>query len=290
MSRNHKHEEHLNHEAWAIPYGDLVTLLLAFFVVMYSISSINEGKYRVLSDSLSEAFGGPPRSIKPIQLGKTQREGSESDAAPPAQIVPLAGPIAPIRNRGYQLEKARAADEEAIKRGKKNLDEIGTRIVEALDDLIRTDLVEVKRSPLMLEVELKTDVFFASGSAIPNGQAVETMRRLAGSIQPFPNPIRIEGHTDNVPIKTVQFPTNWELSAARAASMVHVFTANGVDPQRLTVVGYADQVPKDGNDTNAGRAANRRVVLVILATPEGLQSEGDAAAVPMEESGTSEDG
>lgn len=290
MARKHKHEEHLNHEAWAIPYGDLITLLLAFFVVMYAISSVNEGKYRVLSETLNEAFGGPPRSMKPIQLGKAQRTGSEFDAATPTQIVPKAGPIAPVHNRGWQLEKSRAADAQAIERGKRNLDEIGVRIVEALDDLIRADLVEVKRSPLMLEVELKTDIFFASGSAIPNAQAVETMRRLAGSIQPFPNPIRIEGHTDNVPIRTLQFPSNWELSAARAASMVHVFTDNGVAPSRMTVVGYADQVPKESNDTASGRAANRRVLLVILATPEGLQSVDGDAAVDRDATETGEEG
>lgn len=282
MSRKHKHEDHVNHEAWAIPYGDLVTLLLAFFVVMYSISSVNEGKFKVMSESLSEAFGGVPRSVSPIQLGKTSRKGSDLEKAPPINIAPVAGPIAPSRKHGWQLEKTRAADEEALRVGKHNLDQIGTRIVEAMDDLIRQDLVEVKRSPLLLEVELKSDIFFDSGSAVPNPQSVEIMRRLAASLAPFPNPIRIEGHTDNIPIKTFQFPSNWELSAARAASVVHVFIENGVAPARLSVVGYSDQVPKQDNATAIGRATNRRVVLVIPATPEGLQSEGGDAAVPME--------
>lgn len=295
MARKHKHEDHQNHEAWAIPYGDLVTLLLAFFVVMYSISSVNEGKYRVLSTSLSEAFGGPPKSAKPIQIGApTAAAGGNPDAAP-VHIMPMSGPIAPIKDKAWELEKSRATDLDAIETGKRNLDEIGTRIVDAMSDLIQADLVEVKRSPLALEVELKSDIFFASGSALPNAQAIDTMQRLAGSLQPFPNPIRIEGHTDNVPIRTLQFPTNWELSAARAASVVHVFMANGVDPKRLTVVGYSDQVPKQPNDSAEGRAANRRVLVVILAKTENaandaLQSEGDPAAVPVDAPVANEEG
>jgi chemotaxis protein MotB len=94
MARRHRHEEHQNHEAWAVPYGDLVTLLLAFFVVMYAISSVNEGKYRAVSDALSSAFGGPPRSIAPLQLGQTQLRGSSFDR--PSLLTPGAktGPTA----------------------------------------------------------------------------------------------------------------------------------------------------------------------------------------------------
>ncbi|HEX5755778.1 MAG TPA: flagellar motor protein MotD [Arenimonas sp.] len=280
MARKHKHEDHINHEAWAIPYGDLVTLLLAFFVVMYAISSLNEGKYRVLSESLNDAFGGPKRSTSPIQAG-TRPLGDTPP--PPIQIVPLAGPIAPVPGREWSPENTRLPSEAELKQGQENLEEISERIIESLADLIERDLVEVKRSPLMLQVEIKTDVFFASGSATPNAAAVDTMRRLAVALQPYPNPIRIEGHTDNVPISTFQFPTNWELSAARAASMVHVFMDYEVDPKRLTVVGYAEQVPKQSNDDAIGRAANRRVVLVILALPESLQSEQDAAVVPLQD-------
>ena len=291
MSRKHRHEDHQNHEAWAIPYGDLVTLLLAFFVVMYSISSVNEGKYRVVSHALNQAFGGPPKSINPIQVG-TPAPAEPSNAL--VNITP------PVHDKPLQLEKTRSTDEASLESGKKNLDQIGARIVDAMKDLIDADLIEVKRSPLMLEVELKSDIFFASGSALPNTTAIDTMERLAGSLAPFPNPIRIEGHTDNVPISTLQFPSNWELSAARAASVVHGFMANGVDPRRLTVVGYSDQVPKESNVSAAGRSANRRVLLVILAAPEAppapgqapdaLQSEAGAAAVPEQAPGPSEDG
>ncbi|HEY4583307.1 MAG TPA: flagellar motor protein MotB, partial [Lysobacter sp.] len=99
MARRHVHEEHANHEAWAIPYGDLVTLLLAFFVVMYAISSVNAGKYRAVADSLSSALGGPPTSVTPVQLGKTQVRGSDHDRPTPS----TRGSTAPTRAAAVQL-------------------------------------------------------------------------------------------------------------------------------------------------------------------------------------------
>lgn len=287
MSKKHKHEEHLNHEAWAIPYGDLVTLLLAFFVVMYAVSSLNEGKFRTMAESMSEAFGGKPRTIKPVQFGTISRDVSE--AKMPPKISAPAGPISPVRNRAWQPPKPKPSSAEsnkaaagsrmlpvndAVSAGQVNgrtngdLQYIGEHLVAALSDLIDSDLIEVRRTPNWLEVELKTDIFFESGSAIPNAKALSTMERLANTLSPFPNLIRIEGYTDNLPIRSLQFPSNWELSAARAASVVHVFIAKGIDSSRLAIVGFSDQQPKQSNDSALGRAANRRVLLVILALPE----------------------
>jgi chemotaxis protein MotB len=271
--RLRRHEEHTNHEAWAIPYGDLVTLLLAFFVVMYAISSVNAGKYRVLSDSLFAAFRGAPRTMDPIQVGEKPNgsgaqieasivqstlQGQERSSLAP---VPVQGGnqqtgASPVANH---LSGAGAAAAAALQR-------LADEVAHAMDDLVKQNLVVVRRTEFWIEVEIKTDILYPSGSAHLAPYAVDVIQRLGGALAPFPNPIRVEGHTDNKPISTVAFYSNWELSAARAGSVVRVLQAQGVGPERLAVIGYGDTRPVQPNDTEQGRNANRRVVVVILST------------------------
>ena len=283
--RLRRHEEHTNHEAWAIPYGDLVTLLLAFFVVMYAISSVNAGKYRVLSDSLFAAFRGTPRTMDPIQVGEQQPgSGSELESAViQAQLrgqqrsslapVPVEGGnqqngASPIASRvpARALAPGAAGTGAAGSAAAAALARVADEVAHALDELIKQNMVMVRRSEFWIEVEIKTDILFPSGSAQLAPNAVDVIQRLGGALAPFPNPIRVEGHTDNKPIKTVAFFSNWELSAARAGSVVRVLQGQGVDPARLAVIGYGEQRPVQGNDTEQGRNANRRVVVVILST------------------------
>ena len=283
--RLRRHEEHTNHEAWAIPYGDLVTLLLAFFVVMYAISSVNAGKYRVLSDSLFAAFRGTPRTMDPIQVGEQQPgSGSELESAViQAQLrgqqrsslapVPVEGGnqqngASPIASRvpARALAPGAAGTGAAGSAAAAALARVADEVAHALDELIKQNMVMVRRSEFWIEVEIKTDILFPSGSAQLAPNAVDVIQRLGGALAPFPNPIRVEGHTDNKPIKTVAFFSNWELSAARAGSVVRVLQGPGVDPARLAVIGYGEQRPVQGNDTEQGRNANRRVVVVILST------------------------
>lgn len=279
MARKHKHEEHANHEAWAIPYGDLVTLLLAFFVVMYAISSINQGKYRVLADSLEAAFGGPPRSIQPIQLGTSTPLGSKLETSNPSMISGARSPLAPapLRARPAAVNRLQeqlranlpdpvlAADRRSVAKAQETLSQISDAISQALGGLIQNGQVQVRRTDLWVEVDIKSDILFPSGSATPNRDAEEVLMALATALQPFPNSIRVEGHTDDLPIATAVFPSNWELSTARAASVVHLFEAAFVDPTRLSIVGYGQQRPIADNSTPEGRNANRRVMIVILA-------------------------
>ncbi|WP_202843551.1 flagellar motor protein MotD [Luteimonas saliphila] len=304
MARRHQHEEHQNHEAWAVPYGDLVTLLLAFFVVMYAISSVNEGKYRAVSDALSSAFGGPPRSITPIQLGETQLRGSSFDRpslmTPGARTGPTAtSPVSNVRvrqmldmptgasgagGRTPEQQRAAAAAMDASLRGESQLTSLGRRIQHALAELVRQELVTVRRGRTFLEVEIQSDILFASGVAEPSPVATATVRKLGAVLREAPNAVRVEGYTDDLPIHTAAFPSNWELSAARAASVVHVLAGEGVDPGRLAVVGYGEHQPVADNATAEGRNANRRVLLVILAAPQGVDAvpEGpEIAADPL---------
>ncbi len=300
MARKHAHEDHTNHEAWAIPYGDLVTLLLAFFVVMYAISSINEGKYRVLSDSLNEAFGGPPRTIRPINIGSQQVQGSDRDRGPPMQSAGARGPIAPLPlqnwpkrpqvHRDMDAREWERLDRVAMARAQAGLRTITQEIEQALAGLIAQDLVTVRRTEFWVEVEIKSDILFASGSAQPMPDALPTLDALADALMPFPNLIRIEGHTDNVPINTALYPSNWELSTARAASVLHLFHRRGVVPVRMTLIGNGEYRPVADNATADGRNANRRVLIVILAhLDEQPGGPADPLAPPVDAASTPND-
>jgi chemotaxis protein MotB len=147
-------------------------------------------------------------------------------------------------------------------------------IEDAMQALIDAKLVTVRRENLWLEVEINTDILFPSGSGGFASDAAPVLDKLADVLKPFPNPIRVEGHTDDRPIRTAAFPSNWELSAARAASVVHEFTKAGVDPLRLEIVGFGEFHPRQPNDTTAGRNANRRVAILILdaSAPSPTQS------------------
>lgn len=281
MARRKKHEEHVNAEAWAIPYGDLITLLLAFFVVMYSMSSVNEGKYRILSDSLVAAFRGAPSTVAPINVGEASK-GKGGDAhlsgITPTALMKLRDPR-PVPDEG---RRDSPGDGEGIGRGdadqrREALFYMADEVRRALQGLIDRDLVRVRQTPLQLEVEIKTDILFPSGVATADPQALPVIAKLAEILQPFPNAIRVEGHTDNRPISTALFPSNWELSAARAANVVQLFTRSGVDPQRMEVLGLGDNRPVADNATQDGRNANRRVVIVVLQSPD---DPSPAAALP----------
>jgi chemotaxis protein MotB len=250
MSRQRHHEDHVNHEAWAIPYGDLVTLLLAFFVVMYSISSVNEGKYRVVSDSLNAAFHGTPTGPMPIQIG----EPATTTVAAPIVQLPSDIRLMALRQLAQDAENA-------------------------LSPLIMQGLVDVERGNGFVEIAIRSDVLFSSGAARLADEALPAIRMLGEALRGFPNNIRVEGHTDNMPLAGGAYPSNWELSAARAASVVHLLIESGVDPHRLSVAAYGEYRPVLPNATPDGRNANRRVVLFIEGS-EPVATEVKAGAAP----------
>ena len=284
MARRHRHEEHVNHEAWAIPYGDLITLLLAFFVVMYAISTLNEGKYRVMSDSLNAAFDGVPRSIAPIQIGQPTEASSiappqpfDNDPGSPNVLnltdrVRADAVITPIELLQLEQQKAQADVQ---------LDAIQKQVERALGPMIMSDQVTVSREGLWLEVNIRSDVLFASGSAALSTPAREAIDQLATVLRELPNELRVEGHTDNQPIASALYPSNWELSGARAASVIRLLEGRGVDPRRMAAIGFGDKRPVADNATPAGRSTNRRVLLVILATPGRSQENATAAVEPL---------
>ncbi|HEL5403228.1 TPA: flagellar motor protein MotD [Stenotrophomonas maltophilia] len=274
MARRKHHEEHANHEAWAIPYADLMTLLLAFFVVMYAISSVNEGKYRIMADALTDAFGGAPRTINPVQVGNKQVQGGGWDSPSVIKSGTKVGPSAPAPSHDPTLLPSMASqmrmpvsvhNQEQIARAERQLNSIADRLTAALAPLIDRGMISVRRTELWIEVEINSDILFPTGSAALDVHARQTLASLAEVLRDVPNSVRVEGHTDNVPIATATFPSNWELSAGRAASVVHLFADQGVQPSRLAMVGYGQFRPREENDSAQGRNRNRRVMVIILA-------------------------
>lgn len=269
MARKKKHEEHENHERWLVSYADFITLLFAFFVVMYSISSLNEGKYRTLSDSIVSAFRSSHTAIAPIRLGKpTRPELTDKNQLGNARqvAVPVESPVTlPLRSMKDQQQASRSAANSPEKLMGEAMKEIADQVEKAMAPLIEQDLITVRRFRYWLEVEIKTNILFPSGSAELQTAALPVLRNLAAILKKYPNHMHVEGFTDNIPIKSVLYPSNWELSTARAMSVVHLFTREGLDPGRLAAVGYGEHKPTAPNNTEEGRAKNRKVVLVIMA-------------------------
>ncbi len=257
MARKAHHEEHANHEAWAIPYGDLITLLLAFFVVMYAVSSVNEGKYRVLAESMDAAFSGGPRSLSPVQIGqpvKSLDSGSRS-GMDPAQPMPPQGSEQGLGNGAENTGHRKMAE----------------KLEAAMGDLISDSTVTVNHSGEWVEIEIKNDILFPVASAETGPEAKAVLDRLIEVLKPMDNMIRVEGHTDNLPISSPVYPSNWELSAARAARIVREFQKGGIDPARLIVAGMGEYHPVADNSQPGGRQKNRRVSLVIM-DPQATQT------------------
>jgi len=258
MSRKRHHEDHTNHEAWAIPYADLMTLLLAFFVVMYAISSVNEGKYRSMADSLSVAFGGKPRPVQTLPPGPTT--GNQNPLDRPS-VIPSPLPTAPQTS----TDEHKPTREDAQERVQRQLSRINHHLERALAPLLRKGLITIWRNERWIEVEINSDILFATGSAVLDEDARTILELLATVLRDEPNKVRVEGHTDNVPIATALYPSNWELSAARAASVVHLFADHGLQPQRMAMLGYGEFRPRADNALSEGRNRNRRVAVVVLA-------------------------
>lgn len=255
MARKKKHEEHENHERWLISYADFITLLFAFFVVMYSVSSVNEGKYRVLSDTLVSAFDRT-RDGLPIKLSSPLR--------PPIIERDI---IAPRKN-DLDIKNDFAKTDSSVKasqKDKENLEKISEEVAKSLKPLIDKDLIKVEKNDLWVEIEIKSNILFTSGSATLSSAAIPVLKKVANILKGSDNQIQVEGFTDNIPIDTDEFPSNWELSAARAASVVHLFSRQSVKPVRLSALGYGQYKPIATNKTPQGRAKNRRINIVILS-------------------------
>ncbi len=242
MARRKKRIDHDNRDRWLISYADFVTLLFAFFVVMYSISSVNETKYKTFSDSLNSAF-----SIRPI----------------PANV-------AVMPNEQEQLLKA-LVDKRTARLGEQQrkiqdrMNKLASSLKQVMSPLIDQRLVNINPTKRGVEIDISASLLFRTGEAVLQPDALNVLRQVSVVLINEELPIEVEGHTDDIPILTKQFPSNWELSSARASSVVRMMIGNGVPEKRLSVVGLASNQPLAPNDSPENRAKNRRVSITILA-------------------------
>lgn len=235
---------HASSERWLLTYADLITLLLVFFVVLYALSQVDKHKYQQLKKSLSQSMN----NTQLIDLkGSGHNEDTITDGS--TGVLPQSNSVLPPE----QLEMERIAQE--IKQLAKQRD---------LDDQIQT---EVDKQGLV--VSISNAGFFRPGDATLRAEVIPTLDRIAKMLKTFDHHLRVEGYTDNTPISTSKYPSNWELSAVRATSIVRFLVErHSFDPRLLSAAGYGEYYPKVPNDTEAHRAQNRRVDIVVLRSEQ----------------------
>ena len=266
-------------ERWLLTYADMITLLMALFMVLFSISSVNISKYQVLQRALQKAFmGGVLDGGKSFQQGEPTRiQGVQSATASQQmdstfQIMShnLIGKVAPAPTAAQKAAAKQAAAAE-----QSNLEQIKAQVDSYAKLHGFSGLIQTSIDQRGLVIRLLTDkVLFDSGHAELKATGSPILLEVSHLLVTtrFSNAIAVEGNTDNVPISGGEFPSNWELSTARANAVLEFFIHHGVPQHRLTVVGFADQNPIAPNDTDDGRALNRRVDVVVLRN--ATQSQG----------------
>lgn len=242
-----EHEEHID-ESWLIPYADIMTLLLALFIVLFASSNIDKYKYEALMNALNSEFTGT--EIKNKQEGLSTILPSEESKEETE--------IEPQKQQPVQSNATGQSKEDA------ELDQLKAKLEKYIVDNGLNAVVTLGDTKRGIEVSLKDVILFDSGKAVLKENSYETINGLVGLINTVPNPISIEGHTDNVPVGKSGFSSNWELSSARAVSVLRYFEGQKIASARLQFAGYGEFHPVYPNDTDEHRQENRRVTIVIL--------------------------
>lgn len=225
MIRRDPIETKINHERWLVSYADFITLLFAFFVVMYSVSQVNEAKYKQLANTLTLTFAG----------AQTNTTGNE------------------------QTEQLYNAPEQSLG----ELSDVQQQLDTTLQGLVQQSRVSLSGNEDWVEIDINASLIFDSGEAELSKEAQQIFNQIADVLAPYENAVEVSGHTDDVPISNAEFANNWELSSARAVAVVNWLAYNGIKPERLAAVGYGEYRPVADNATAEGKAANRRVVLRV---------------------------
>lgn len=248
MPRRQVINDDLHNDRWVISYADFITLLFAFFVVMYAISSVNEEKYKHLTDALADVFVGVDRVI--------DIDPAPGDGRSKSGFALFIGGKTDVDVPEVTISPPDQEETDALKT-------LQDEMTVSFAKLVSDGQLRITGNDLWLSIELRSNYLFDSGGALPNVVADQLLEEIAGMLKGRENPIHVEGFTDNQRISTDVFPSNWELSAARAAAVVRLLAQFGVEPERMAAVGYGEFQPAYSNRTAAGQKMNRRVLIVV---------------------------
>ena len=273
MSRRKKHAAHANHERWLVSYADFITLLFAFFVVLYASSQVDNKKVQQVSAAIEGGFqqlgvfsgsaAGPA-----VRTESTRPNSTPAPDVSPPELIRVVHDLSGGRGNG----------------GPGNSGVSAAVIRKELEDVLGKELkehqVDLRLTPGGLVISLREIGFFNSGEAVLLPQAEPTLAHVASALNARSFEVRVEGHTDDVPIHNSLYRSNWDLSTARATEVVNILTSRyNFNPERISVAGYAQYHPIAGNDTEEGRRKNRRIDLVIVSNPAAEASVSAAEAV-----------
>jgi chemotaxis protein MotB len=255
-----EHEEHVNHEAWVIPYADLLTLLLAMFLCLWATSKVDEQKFAAVANALASEFGGEipfPGGDGVLDGGATSTQGSPVDF----------GLDAGRALKAEQALDAQELQEQLVKNEQQQFKTIAAQLQEELAKAGLGDNVSFRQEERGLVVTIVTDqVLFVSGEADVQIRGKQILDGIVNALTKIDNNIQIEGHTDSRPISNGRYPSNWELSTSRATNVLRYFVdVEGFPANRISASGYGDTKPLASNDTAEGQSKNRRVELVVLS-------------------------
>jgi len=267
----HHEEEHENEERWLVSFADMMTLLFALFMVLFSISSVNTSKYEELQKSLHDAFSGAILSGGKSVM-TTGSDASESKQSSPEPPLPALRPVTSLNTtqpkNAEEAQKAAEKEENDFRALKRRVDNLSKEA--GLQGKVK---VTVRRRGLVIQL-LTDKVFFDSGDAHLKPAAHQLVDKIGGVVRDErQHPVVVEGHTDSQPISGTQYPSNWELSSARASAVVRDFVSKGVLARRVSVAGFANQEPIASNSTPEGRAENRRVEIVLTRINNPIDTE-----------------
>jgi chemotaxis protein MotB len=255
-----KQESHENHERWLVSYADFITLLFAFFVVMFATSQGDKAKAQQVSDSVKKALEGESfKSVVSVILGGTINNKGQGNAQ-------RKGPGGAMPATKSSAESSNAQIAELLP----SLQVLSQQ----LDEEIKNGKLQISMGARGLTISFTQAALFPSGEDVIVQDTFPSIKKIASAINEIPNPVRMEGHTDAVPIHNSHFRSNWELSAARSIALLELLTKFGVSKDRLSIAGYADTAPLDNNETEEGRQKNRRVDIIIL-NQTGVLGEPD---------------
>jgi chemotaxis protein MotB len=260
MARKRKVPEHENHERWLVSYADFITLLFAFFVVMFATSQTDKNKAKAVEDSVNKALAeGELSSIVVTMFGGAPKDKGKGNA----QMNGPGGSEKIVEKRPSQVAELLPSLKVLSK---------------DLEDEIKSGKIQITMEARGLVISFRQAALFPSGTATVLDGALQPVSKIARAIREIPNPVRLEGHTDSMPIHNDLYQSNWELSAARSIALMRLLTEDGVSVEKLSIAGYADNAPAESNDTEEGRARNRRVDVVVL-NELGVRAEPQRATI-----------